>query len=55
MSDKKIKVIFKLKKGKLKDFKIDLKSLSSNLTDINFDNFELVASGLNDKSFKELE
>ena len=44
MSDKKIKVIFKLKKGKLKDFKIDLKSLSSNLTDINFDNLSKVSS-----------
>ena len=46
---KEIKVVFKLKKGKAKDFKVDLDSLASALGDDRFQALELVGWGMNDK------
>lgn len=49
--DKTIKVILKIKKGKLKDFKIDLGSLAEVCNNEKFKSLELIGWGLNDKSF----
>lgn len=49
-----VRVVFKFKKGKLKDFKIDLDSLSKCYGDERFKSLELIGWGLNDKSIKEL-
>lgn len=51
--DKTIKVILKIKKGKLKDFKIDLGSLSEVCNNEKFKSLELIGWGLNDKSFED--
>lgn len=53
-SDKTVKVILKIKKGKAKDFKIDLNSLAEAYHDERFKELELVGWGLNDKSYREL-
>lgn len=52
---KSIKVILKIKKGKIKNFKIDLDSLANSYNDERFKQLELVGWGLGDKSFKELD
>lgn len=52
-SDKTIKVILKIKKGKLKDFKIDLGSLAEVCNNEKFKSLELIGWGLNDKSFED--
>lgn len=49
-----VRIVFKLKKGKLKDFKIDLDSLAKCCNDERIKSFELLGWGLNDKSIKEL-
>ncbi|WP_310603997.1 hypothetical protein [Anaerosporobacter sp.] len=46
---KNIKVNFKIKKGKVKDFEIDLESLALAYNDERFCKLDLLASGLNDK------
>ena len=51
--DKTIKVILKIKKGKLKDFKIDLGSLAEVCNYEKFKSLELIGWGLNDKSFED--
>ena len=51
--DKTIKVILKIKKGKLKDFKIDLGSLAEVCINEKFKSLELIGWGLNDKSFED--
>lgn len=51
--DKTIKVILKMKKGKLKDFKIDLGSLAEVCNNEKFKSLELIGWGLNDKSFED--
>lgn len=51
--DKTIKVILKIKKGKLKDFKIDLGSLAEACNNEKFKSLELIGWGLNDKSFED--
>jgi hypothetical protein len=51
--DKTIKVILKIKKGKLKDFKIDLGSLAEVCNNEKFKSLELIGWGLNDKSFED--
>lgn len=51
--DKTIKVILKMKKGKLKDFKIDLGSLAEACNNEKFKSLELIGWGLNDKSFED--
>lgn len=51
--NKKVKVIFKIKKGEVKDFKFDLKSLAHAYNDDRLINIELVCWGLNDKSIRE--
>lgn len=51
---KTVKVIFKMKKGKVKDFKIDLDSLAEAFNDERFKKLEAAGWGLNDKSYKEL-
>lgn len=51
--DKTIKVILKIKKGKLKDFKIDLDSLAEVCNNEKFKSLELIGWGLNDKSFED--
>lgn len=51
--DKTIKVILKIKKGKLKDFKIDLDSLAGVYNNQKFKLLELLGWGLNDKSFED--
>ena len=53
-SDKTVKVIVKIKKDKLKSFKIDVNSLSEEYEDERFKFLSLVGQGLNDKSYKEL-
>lgn len=52
-SNKNIKVILKIKKGKLKDFKIDLGSLAEVCNNEKFKSLELIGWGLNDKSFED--
>lgn len=52
--NKTVKVIFKIKKGNIKDFKIDLNSLAEACGDERFTTLELAGSGLNNKSFREL-
>lgn len=51
--DKTIKVILKIKKGELKDFKIDLGSLAEVCNNEKFKSLELIGWGLNDKSFED--
>lgn len=51
--DKTIKVILKIKKGKLKDFKIDLGSLAEVCNNEKFKSLELIGWGLNDKCFED--
>lgn len=51
--DKTIKVILKIKKGKLKDFKIDLGSLAEVCNNEKFKSLELIGWGLNDRSFED--
>lgn len=51
--DKTVKVILKIKKGKLKDFKIDLDSLAGVYNNQKFKLLELLGWGLNDKSFED--
>ena len=51
--DKTIKVILKIKKGQLKDFKIDLGSLAEVCNNEKFKSLELIGWGLNDKSFED--
>lgn len=51
--DKTIKVILKIKKGKLKDFKINLGSLAEVCNNEKFKSLELIGWGLNDKSFED--
>ena len=51
---KTIKVTFKIKKNKVKNFKIDLQSLANAYSDQRFADMELLCWGLNDRSFKEL-
>lgn len=51
--DKTIKVILKIKKGKLKDFKIDLGSLAEVCNNEKFKSLELIGWGLNDKNFED--
>ncbi len=51
--DKTIKVILKIKKGKLNDFKIDLGSLAEVCNNEKFKSLELIGWGLNDKSFED--
>lgn len=52
-TDKTVKVILKIKKGKLKDFKIDLDSLAGVYNNQKFKSLELLGWGLNDKSFED--
>lgn len=52
-SDKTVKVILKIKKEKIKDFKIDLDSLAEAYNDERFKSLELFCWGLNNKSFKD--
>lgn len=52
-SDKTVKVILKIKKEKIKDFKIDLDSLVEAYNDDRFKSLELFCWGLNNKSFKD--
>ncbi len=51
---KKVKVTFKIKKDKVKDFKIDLQSLANAYCDQRFADLELLCWGLNDKSYREI-
>lgn len=51
--DRTVKVILKIKKGKLKDFKIDLGSLAEVCNNEKFKSLELIGWGLNDKSFED--
>lgn len=53
--DKTVKVILKIKKGKLKDFKIDLDSLAEVYNNEKFKLLELLGWGLNDKSFEDIK
>ena len=53
--DKNIKITFKIKREKIKNFKIDLDSLAAVYNDERLKLLELLGWGLNDKSFKELE
>lgn len=52
--NKNVKVIFKIKKGKLKAFKIDLDSLAEACGDERITDLELAGWGLNKKSFREV-
>ncbi len=54
-SDRTVKVILKIKKEKVVDFKIDLDSLAEAYNDERFKSLELSAWGLNNKRFKDLE
>lgn len=51
---KSVYVTFKVKKEKVKSFKIDLESLAIAYNDQRFADMELLCWGLNDRSFKEL-
>ena len=51
--DRTVKVILKIKKEKLKDFKIDLGSLAEVCNNEKFKSLELIGWGLNDKSFED--
>ena len=53
--DKTVKVILKIKKGKLKDFKIDLDSLAEVFHNEKFKSLKLLGWGLNDKSFEDIK
>jgi len=50
-----VKVIFKIRKGKVKDFKIDLNSLAEACRDDRFRSLGLLCWGLNDKSYSEFD
>lgn len=49
VNGKNVKVVFKLIKGKTKDFKVDLDSLGKACGDDRFRTLELVGWGMNDK------
>lgn len=49
-----IKVVLKVKKGKVKGFRIDLESLAEVCCDERFQDMELLCWGFNEKSFREL-
>ena len=49
---KSVQVTFKVKKEKIKSFKIDLESLAIAYNDERFKSLELVGWGLNDNSYK---
>lgn len=51
---KEIKIIFKIKKGKFKAFKIDLDSLAQVYNDDRFKTLGLLGWGINDRSFKDI-
>lgn len=51
---KTVKVIFKMKKGKVKDLEISLDSLAEAFNDERFKKLEVAGRGLNDKSYKDL-
>lgn len=51
---KEIKIICKIKKEKIKSFKIDLDSLVQAYNDDRFGNLELVGWAVNDRSFKDI-
>lgn len=51
---KEISVVFKLKNGRLKNFKIDLENLARRCSDERLKSLELLGWGINDKSIKEL-
>ena len=53
--DKTVKVILKIKKGKLKDFKINLDSLAEVYNNEKFKSLELLGWGLNDRSFEDIK
>lgn len=53
--DRTVKVIFKIKKEKPKDFQIDLESFAKTYNYEGFKSLELLGWGLNDKSFEESE
>ena len=50
----RVNVIFKIKNGKVKSFKIDLESLARIFNDNRFKKIELMGWGINDRSFREL-
>ena len=52
--NKRVNVIFKIKNGKVKSFKIDLESLARVLGDNRFTKIELMGWAINDRSFREL-
>lgn len=49
-----IKVVLKVKKDKVKGFRIDLESLAEVCGDERFQDMELLCWGFNEKSFREL-
>lgn len=51
---KEVKIICKIKKEKIKSFKIDLDSLAQVYNDDRFKNLELVGWGINDSSFRDI-
>lgn len=51
---KKVRAVFKLKKGKTADFKIDLESLAECFGDERIKHLELASWGMNDKSAREV-
>lgn len=51
---KMVKVVIKIKKGKPKDFKLDVNSLAEAYNDERFKSLALLGWGFNDKSYKEL-
>ncbi len=51
---KEIKIIFKIKKEKIKSFKIDLDSLARTYNDNRFKELELIGWGINDSSFRDI-
>lgn len=53
-TDKTVKVTIKIKKGKPKDFKLDVNSLAEAYNDERFKSLALLGWGFNDKSYKEL-
>lgn len=53
--NKQADVILKIKKGNLKDFKFDLKSIAKELGDERFEKLELCGWGINSKPLCELD
>ncbi|MDL2300284.1 hypothetical protein LJC01_01420 [Clostridiaceae bacterium OttesenSCG-928-D20] len=54
-SSKPVRLTFKLKNDKPKDFKLDLESLADACGDERLKTLELCGWGLNDKSFRDIE